>query len=376
MTRSHSSRLLAAGIAALIAFSVSAAEPKRPANVCIEGAADCGTTPDQTASDRIKWHPGHYVYLDDKVAVNNIAQRRKAHFRQIDALNADPTVKGIKLNIYWAVLEGPKAGDYSQGFEVIDSYLEKLGSLKIPRRLMVVIDDRAFSKYDSTRMDAIRSILPEYLFTPAYNGGYVTGEGSGNLGLGARIWEKPVMDRLIALSQALAKRYDKHPLFEMVGFNETTWGIPGSGLDRDAYYAQLQRWFDASKKAWAHTQLRLNANYLGPDATMRSLIDYTIKGGGVAVGGPDPEIAGRRVQANHVFRGESGGERRFARPSCMGGRAARIWTWAYWCRVYANAGRALRLPVQHDARELHDLDAQRVPRRQRTEMVDGDSAVH
>ncbi len=52
MTRSHSSRLLAAGIAALIAFSVSAAEPKRPVNVCIENAADCGTTPDQAAQRR------------------------------------------------------------------------------------------------------------------------------------------------------------------------------------------------------------------------------------------------------------------------------------------------------------------------------------
>ncbi len=39
------------------------------------------------------------------------------------------------------------------------------------------------------------------------------------------------MDRLIALSQALAKRYDKHPLFEMVGFKETTLGLPGSGFD-------------------------------------------------------------------------------------------------------------------------------------------------
>ena len=35
------------------------------------------------------------------------------------------------------------------------------------------------------------AILPEYLFTPEYNGGYVAGEGAGNLGLGARIWEKP-----------------------------------------------------------------------------------------------------------------------------------------------------------------------------------------
>ena len=71
------------------------------------------------------------------------------------------------------------------------------------------------------------------------------------------------MDRLIALSQALAKRYDKHPLFEMIGFQETTFGLPGSGFDLAAYHTQLERWFDASRKAWPHTQLRLNANYGG-----------------------------------------------------------------------------------------------------------------
>ncbi len=311
MTRSHSSRLLAAGIAVLIAFNVSAAEPKQPVKVCIENAPGCGTTPDQAPREGIKWHPGHYVYLDDVVAVNNISQRRQLHFRQISSLDADPEVKGIKVQVYWAVLEGPTAGDYSQGFEVIDSYLQKLGSLKTPRRLMLVINERAFGKYGPERIDAIRSILPAYLLTPEYNGGYVTGDGSGGLGLSARIWETPTMDRLIALSQALAKRYDNHPLFEMVGFNETTFGIPGSKFDLQAYHAQLRRWFDASKKVWTHTQLRLTANFGGSDTNLRALIDYCIKGGGVAVGGPDPELPlptiTRGIKANIVYRGERGG---------------------------------------------------------------------
>ena len=115
------------------------------------------------------------------------------------------------------------------------------------------------------------------------------------------------MDRLIALSEALAKRYDKHPLFEMVGFNETTFSFPNSGFTLPAYHEQLQRWFEASSKAWKHTQLRLNANFGGSDANMRTLIERTTKWGDVAVGGPDPEIATRTVQANGVFRGERGG---------------------------------------------------------------------
>ena len=127
------------------------------------------------------------------------------------------------------------------------------------------------------------------------------------------------MDRLIALSQALAKRYDRHPLFEMIGFTKPRAAFPRSRFRLcEAYYAQLQRWFDASKKAWDHTQLRLNANYGGSDATMRTLIDNTIKGGDVAVGGPDPEIAARSVQANRRVPGRSRWRKRFARHTLPG----------------------------------------------------------
>jgi hypothetical protein len=283
MTQAHWFRAFAAATAALIACGVSAKEPKQPAKICIEGARNCGTTPEPATTDGIKWHPGHYVYLDDIVSASNIAQRRKAHFSQISKLDADPAVKGIKLQIYWAALEGPKAGDYSQGFEVLDAYLEKLGSLKNPRRLMLVISERSFGTYNETRMDAIKAILPEYIVTaPEY--GYAFGDGSGGLGLAAKIWQQPTMDRLIALSQALAKRYDNHPLFEMVGFDETTFGLPGSGFDLAAYQAQLERWFEASSKVWKHTQLRLNANFSGSDAKMRALIESTTKRGAVAVG--------------------------------------------------------------------------------------------
>ncbi len=96
-----------------------------------------------------------------------------------------PLSRASSFNIYWAVLEGPKAGDYSQGFEVLDSYLQKLGSLKIPRRLMVVIDDRAFSNYDATRMDAIKIDSARVSCSrPPTTDGYVTGEGSGGSGAG------------------------------------------------------------------------------------------------------------------------------------------------------------------------------------------------
>ena len=69
--------------------------------------------------------------------------------------------------------------------------------------------------------------IPDYLLSdPAYNGGiYVK---PNNKGVIARIWEKPVMDRLIALHKALAARFDKEPYVEGIVLAETSPGFSES----------------------------------------------------------------------------------------------------------------------------------------------------
>jgi hypothetical protein len=116
------------------------------------------------------------------------------------------------------------------------------------------------------------------------------------------------MDRLIALSNAYAQRYDQNPLFEMFfGNGETSVSAPaGSGFSQSDYNVQLKRWYDASERVWLHTQLRLAANYDGSDAQTLDLMNYASANGGVIVGGPDPELplpnVTRTVQANQLFR--------------------------------------------------------------------------
>ena len=108
MTRSHSSRLLAAGIAALIAFSVSAAEPKRPVNVCIENTPGCGTTPDQHLATESSGIPGTTCISTTKYAVTSMDQRRKRHFSSNRRSSTPiPPSRASSCTIYWAVLEGP-----------------------------------------------------------------------------------------------------------------------------------------------------------------------------------------------------------------------------------------------------------------------------
>ena len=283
--------------------------PLPPTHVCVNGKCSSAIAP-SPGSAGIKWHPGHYVWLDPHSS-------QAAQMAAIDALSSDTTVQGVQLLINWAYLEGSTPGDYSNGFALVDGYLAKLASLKVPKRLILGVTERSFGTpppAGTVCADAASKLLPSYLASLSDGGCAIALPGAaGGLAVTARFWDAPVMDRLIALSQAYAQRYDQNPLFEMFfGNGETAVAAPpGSNFSMAAYAVQLKRWFDASEKVWTHTQLRLAANYAGSDAQMLDLINYATANGGVIVGGPDPELPlpdiTRPVQANEIFRGAAGG---------------------------------------------------------------------
>jgi hypothetical protein len=295
----------------------AATAPTPPTNLCV--GADCAAklaapapAPASTAtgSAGYKWHPGHYVWLDPHTS-------QAAQFAAIDALSAETSVKGFELFLNWATLEGPTPGDYSNGFATVDAYLAKFASLKVPKRLMIGVNERTFGTpvpAGTTCAVAAQKLLPAYISSLSDGGCALAAPGAaGSLSVFARFWEPEVMDRLIALSQAYAQRYDQNPLIEMFwGNGETSVAAPpGTGFTEAAYNTQLERWYDASAKVWTHTQLRLAANWAGSNAQTLSLMSYTTANGGVAVGGPDPELPlpdiTRPVQANEIFRAALGG---------------------------------------------------------------------
>lgn len=245
-----------------------------------------------------KWHPGHYFSPE---ATGWSAGVRRSHFAALDAVAANPYVTGMKVALDWADLEGAR-GDYSGGFRILDAYLEKLDS--VGKYLMVQVNERSTGN---------RRVYPRYVVD---NGWVITrpaGERwTGNLTSAARMWQPAVMDRLIALSRAFAARYDGHPRFEQFSLGETAIGVPERyGFSTEAWRAQLKRWFTESKRAWATTYLRLNATFISNDEAMRDLITHCARGGGVTVGGPNPESPvfsiTRFITADRVFRGDDGG---------------------------------------------------------------------
>jgi hypothetical protein len=312
-------RALLIGISGLLAWMpllADAASPPPPSKICVNGkcSTQLATTPSGATSTGIKWHPGHYVWLDPHAT-------QAAQLAAIDSLSAETTVQGFQLLINWASLEGTTPGDYSQGFALVDMYLAKLASLQVPKRLILGVNERSFGTPPAAGTgcaDAAAGLLPAYLATNSDGGCAIAAPGAaGSLAVTARFWESNVMDRLIALSQAYAQRYDTNPLVEMfMGNGETSVAAPaGSGFNAATYYVQLKRWFDASEPAWPHTQLRLAANYGGSNAQMLDLMTYASANGGVIIGGPDPELPlpniTRIIQTNQIFRAAVGGGKDF-----------------------------------------------------------------
>lgn len=265
-------------------------------------------TPPPPQQTSIKYHPGHYVWPAGKLV--DSATNRTNHFQFFDSIGNERAIEGVQLIMQWGSLEGDTPGDYSEGFGMIDAYLAKLASLPVPKRLMIGLQDRVFGTPDPD----LRKYYPGYVV----DRGWVDRKApdtttAGGLDSTAKVWRAEVMDRLIALTNAYATRYNGHPRVEMFSLSETALLSPSGtgGYSTNAYGTQLKRWCDAAKSSWKNTQLRLVANYHGSDSQMGELIEYCTKGGGVAVGGPDPETPlpniTRSVQANRIFRASDGG---------------------------------------------------------------------
>jgi hypothetical protein len=285
--------LLFSAVAAFLVVAATAdaaARPKPPSKFCVD--AKCAR--DKSAGSGVKWNPGHYMLLD---GIKWSPESQAAHFKQIDAIASEPNIRGVKLWLFWGDVEKSK-GDYSAGFKIIDDYLKKLAASG-DKHLILSIQDRKFGGYPP---DRLFEFFPQYILD-----GSEYGLTKMKNGITSRTWQAPTMDRLIAMSKAMAARYDGHPNFEMYQTEETSVAVPlnTDGYTIGTYAVQLKRLIDASAPQWNRTIVRLSANFFGGDGQMADLISYCAARG-VAIGGPDV-IPDQTIQANRVFAGIAGG---------------------------------------------------------------------
>lgn len=293
----------AAALAALLLMfaaampAVAQVAPKSPV-LCIDNDPDCQDDPSDSGT-AIKWHPGHYMRLPENASQSN-------HFSQIDELASEAAFRGVSLRLFWYELETSK-GVYD--FSTIDAYLDKLKKVNasvrrtagLPEfRLIVHVHERKFNASTPS------GIVPNYLLTEsAYNGGVAQTKN----GYIARHWEQPVMDRFIALWQALGKRYDADPYLVAITTGETTMGFGSTGppdsYSPAAMHAQWRRLISAARVAAPHTSIVLNTNMLGTDEQMKETLNHLVSQR-AAAGGPDI-LPGETLQAQRIWTGAVGG---------------------------------------------------------------------
>lgn len=231
----------------------------------------------------MKWHPGHYVMFPT-------GDSQTRNLASIDEIANDTVIRGVQVRILWSTLEKSK-GVYD--FSSIDAYLKRLKSLPVPKRLVVRIEDRKFGTTSTS------GIVPAYLLTESiYKGGLTRTKN----GYAARLWEQPVMDRLIALYKAIGARYDSDPYFEGIASEETTLGLIANnwpaGYTHQALMTQYKRLVSSVRPAMPQSNLFLYTNWMGNDGLMAELIQSLIAPRAAAGGSnvtPNKPTQGQRV---------------------------------------------------------------------------------
>ena len=266
-------------------LGVPGAEPAAPSPLCIDNVC-AAETPRQ---DAIKWHPGHYMLVFRGDSHSTVMTQR------IPEVCRESALQGIEYRADWFSLE-PSRGTYD--FTKIDQMYDALAACG--KRLVLEVWAVEFGTKISS------NIVPAYIQGASeFNGGVA----KTKTGFIARLWETPVMDRLLAVYSALGSRYDKRPYFEGIVFTETATSGVQAGYTGTAWVAQLKRAAPAMHAAWPNTNILFFNNFIqGSTETQQADFIATLRANRAGTGGPDVLPPPANVLSERIYRGETGGQ--------------------------------------------------------------------
>lgn len=281
--------ITAAGIGAVTFSALSmAAEPKAPAQICVDATCVTSAAAAASSSNGIKYHPGHYAWFAGNEWYRIDRPTTLAQILSfIDSIANEPTIQGIQITTLWGAIEGDTPGSYK--FDSIDAILARC-QLR-GKRLMLMVTPSWAGNIDSNY-----TLFPKYLVDGS-SYGISYGTSTEKPTRSTRYWENATMDRYIAMIQAMGRRYNSHPYMEMISFPETAIG---DGL-QEALLNQMRRLVPATRAVWPNTGLRISANDLWPDSLMSAVFTLGAENA-TAVGGPDVWPADV-TQADRIFVG-------------------------------------------------------------------------
>ena len=225
----------------------------------------------------IKWHPGHYMASNTHWGLGQTISSSGCQAEISALLGSGSNVIGYSWLPRWSLFENTTLGVYD--FSALDAVytavtgISKPGDTPTGKRLVVCWEGLVI--YGS-----LIPVIPAYIYnnpgtygagSDGTHGGY-TNFVSGT-GATPALWRSSVMNRFIALNQAMGARispsgnpYETDPYFEGIKSWELTAPTLGQiDYTESGYIGQTQAFFQAAVSAFPHTNIVGNNNYIGGD---------------------------------------------------------------------------------------------------------------
>ena len=197
-------RLFAVALLASVLPAVSATSasptPRPPTSMCAKHDLlkdVCVTMPKPDARPvgrALKWHPGHYM----QIPRGKWYLQQRNRFRLYDQISGERDLEGVVVPMPWSQLE-PSRGNYAAGIELVRAELDKLASLRVPKRMFIRMMDSGYME-----------TCPATTMMP----GYVTQLGGSiqtDKGCMWRRWDETTMGYYIDMLKAYGAALDDQP---------------------------------------------------------------------------------------------------------------------------------------------------------------------
>jgi hypothetical protein len=289
MARSSSISLAAllAGAACCVgalsqAQSSPAIQPQAPPQICVNSqcTSSVPSSPVAQSSHAIKWNPGHYMASNSVLFTGDSISKVQS---EMDDLNNQDAILGYRMFITWGALE-PTQGNYD--FSTVDAILARLKTAyNKPKRLVIEL----WLYGQGALRNGTGSVIPPYIQQNSVYGASPIagsygwwGQNSNGASTGQyapALYYQPVMDRLIAMVQALGKHLDGDPNVEALFVQEDSTiaqsaanlGSVDPHYSDGAWMTQLERLLSASTAAFPHTSVVLANSYFVQQAASTTL---------------------------------------------------------------------------------------------------------
>lgn len=226
-------------------------------------AAPAPTQSQTTTASNLKYHPGHYIAMNDW----------EGQSAMIEAASK-PGVKGVLVRYLWKDLE-PSYGVYD--FSKVQSDLTLMRDHGM--QLIARIEDKTFK--------------PDVKPTPPYLwANYTVAHNNPSGGFVAKRWLPYVTERMAALTKAMGARFDGQPNFEGVTFEESCMGFTDAmqksyGYTPEQYRDQIIQMLKNTRASFPTSQVFWSMNFLEGNQTYIGQIADAVVPYKVAMGGPD-----------------------------------------------------------------------------------------